>query len=745
MAEQPARRMSVDDGTFVFVPTDAASVWSTSDVTRVRVNVTDEYLASLIRNPKVGLEELVDNALDADATAIDIAFRRGLGEAVTGITISDDGEGMTWHRATSAFGNLGDSWKIRDRRTKSGRGRRGSKGSGRWAAFSLGEEVTWTSVADAPVGTAQEKVVVSGSSRSLGEFDIAEPVALTGDTGTVVDVREVRDDAQILDSDVERRRLTELYALSLRRQPSLSITVDGKPLRADDVIVEVTRIPVDVPELTETDRAHTDEPTHAPIRDLTQNQPEPASVGDAEPLVWLTVVEWHPKVRGIRPTLVLTDADGEALHDHIDFIPKAPWLFTAFLAWDGFEDHRPNLPSPITWQPPLSTVVEAGLEVLRQHITDRKNAAEVGILTSWKLEDSYPFGTTPPRGPIEEAERDLFDLVAVTAASAIQGSDVKGRKFALRMLREAMRSDDTNLTHVLQQVLDLDADQVDDLSNLLRRTTLPALLKAGRVVTHRLDILDGLHTILHEPAFAARVGEKRHLHEVVAAEPWVFGDEYTTSVSERTLPAVLRAHRAKLGSERVIVDPNADPAVGAGPGSDSGSSGEVHPVDDGPRPTVSGREGRIDLMLTRVSPLEKDLTQHLIVELKRPSVTLSAAEITQLEEYAYEISNDSRFHGQTVSWDFVLIGTKMSAFAQDKAEKLERQADRSFRLRVTTWDRLLRARRHQMKFVERALADATSGSHGLDELRRIHADRLPDEVLNCAPQPVPPSAPSSDS
>lgn len=659
----------------------AARPWLTPGVTRVKVIVTDDYLSRLITNPRRGLQELIDNALDADAQNINVDYLRSPLEAITTVIVTDDGEGMTATRATSAFGNLGDSWKRREILTGGGRTRRGKKGSGRWAAFAVGRDVTWSSVTRPVIGSdgshdpeRLEGVEVRGSYAELGEFDIETmPVAEDRSAGTVVTVKNVHDTAQGIDNGT--RRLTAHYATELRRQPTLSIRVDGDRLDPALVTVDTHTIAVSV---------------------------EHEDVADGQ--VVLTVVDWAQDVKAVSPALVLTDAGGNGLFDHREGAQRCSWNYSAYLAWDGFNEHRDDLASPMAHADVVAAVIDAGLAALRHHIRGVQDTARLRILAEWKEEGSYPYvGETD--GPVENAERDLFDIVAITAAPVIANNDLAGRKLSLRLLREAVSGSPSHLMTVLREVINLDEKQLAELADLLDRTTLPNIITTAGIVTHRLDILAGLETILHRREDAILVREPDQLHQVVAREPWLFGDEYTTSTSEKGLAEVLRNHRRTLGAERVLVDDDEDEPVGT--------------------ILVEGRPGRIDLMLTRVSPLDADIRQNLIVELKRPTITLGSEEISQLEKYAFEIREDSRFHGQDVRWDFVLVGTRMNAFARDKAEQLERSNGLNFRIRVMTWDQLIHARRHHMNFVQRALEVSTSADSGVARLKLVHADRLP--------------------
>lgn len=109
-----------------------------------RVEVQPDFLQKLSRVSQVtGLAELIWNALDADATQIDVT----IDDAVLGselITVRDNGTGFSYEEAPDLFSNLGNSWKrLRGTSYRDGRYLHGAEGQGRFKALSLGRVVNW--------------------------------------------------------------------------------------------------------------------------------------------------------------------------------------------------------------------------------------------------------------------------------------------------------------------------------------------------------------------------------------------------------------------------------------------------------------------------------------------------------------------------------------------------------------------------------------------------------------------------
>src|SRR4051794_27833472 len=83
--------------------------------------------------PVDAMAELVWNALDAEATKVDVAVSLGAMDGPQQIVISDNGCGMTYDEATDVFTIDGESWKKDARFSKTiSRPMHGHLGRGRF-------------------------------------------------------------------------------------------------------------------------------------------------------------------------------------------------------------------------------------------------------------------------------------------------------------------------------------------------------------------------------------------------------------------------------------------------------------------------------------------------------------------------------------------------------------------------------------------------------------------------------------
>ena len=158
---------------------------------QIYVQAQADHIESLFKgSPLAAIEELVWNALDADAKEVKVDLVTNPLGAVEAVRVTDDGAGIDALRADQTFGNLGGSWKREGKGTGfSGRRLHGRHGRGRFKAFALGVNVEWRTTTK--VGGELLSYKLSGTADKPGVFDLED--APTGPaTGTEVYITNVR-------------------------------------------------------------------------------------------------------------------------------------------------------------------------------------------------------------------------------------------------------------------------------------------------------------------------------------------------------------------------------------------------------------------------------------------------------------------------------------------------------------------------------------------------------------------------
>jgi hypothetical protein len=641
-------------------------------VDTLTVSLQEDHLESIIRNPVDGVTELIWNALDAEADQVTVTIERNLLGGVIEVRVLDDGHGMTPDEAREQFAQLGGSWKrSADRSRTKARTLHGKAGQGRWRAFGIGgERVRWETVAE--VDGQRVLTTLSINRHDLRRVHVSDSTPTDRPIGTVAIIDGIADQPHGLLREKTIEKLTVVFALHLIKYP-VSITYNDR--RLDPESIQERR--VDLP--LEMDQSYED-----PI---------------------LTVIEWKVEVDRY---LFLCDAEGVALHEVKPGVQSAGLSYTAYLRTPLIRKMENELALAEMDHQTLGPLLEAARDKLREHFRDRQNEMSRRVIDQWKHEEVYPY-PEETTDLVEGAKRELFDLVAVTAANVLNaGNDQGAKKLSLRLLAEAVETRPSSLRRVLTDVVKLSDDQLEVFDRLLDRSPLESIISSAAIIADRLDFLEALEILVFDSKVKAKILERSQLHPLIAGATWLFGEEFAVAASDSSLNRVLKEHIAMLGREELA------------PEEEMG--------EDGRR--------RIDLLLGRATSPEANRREHLVVELKRPSIVIGREQLAQIEDYANAVSSHPRFEKSEVQWDFWIVGAELDEYVERRSHQRDRvpglvyESDEGrVRIWAMTWGVLIENARHRLKFVRDQLGYVADEESALDYLKRAHSLMVMDEPI----------------
>jgi hypothetical protein len=302
------------------------------------------------------------------------------------------------------------------------------------------------------------------------------------------------------------QELTTRFAPYLEQYPDVSVTYRGNPLNA------------------------------AGLRDRTYTAPIMLDGGEAEAA--LTIIEWNIKVER---RLYLCDENGSALADMPTGVHAPGYQFTAYLRWAGFQDIGHDIILAEMDSGPVSELVAAAKDRIRDYFKGRSAEKQQEQISEWEAEGAYP-DFRDQTTPVGIAERQAFEIVALSAASIVNEGTPRSRRLALNLIKTALESGPMALQDVLLNVLELPQDRVEELRTLLDRTTLSSVIEASKRIADRLDFLAGLDALIFDTDSKRQTLERRQLHRILANETWVFGEEWALTGDDDRLTRVLAAH-----------------------------------------------------------------------------------------------------------------------------------------------------------------------------------------------------------
>lgn len=635
---------------------------------RIHIDAKADHLLRLARrhDPVGAVNELVWNALDAEATRVEVELLLNDADGVEGVVVRDNGHGMPHASCESYFTNLGGSWKATAKVSENlKRTMNGKNGQGRIRGFALGERVKWVTIADSV--TTRERSVVSGSASDPADFEVDGPYDTTDDVGTEFRSSLAPQRATMLTTEKAVAGVTSEFALFLIAHPDVTIIFNGDTI----------------------------DPEHAMLNSAEYQLDEALGGDHGTPVV--RVIEWE-KVSGRE--LSLCDASGVTLASAPPAIQAPGYHFTAYVLWNGFRDHVDYLALADFEGDVVGPIVEAAREALREHFRGRDLERRREQVAKWIEEEVYPYDGEPSGAP-QAAEREAFDFVATTVARHLP-KPPKAKRATLRLMREVLANDPSAVLPVLDDLYNLSKRDRENFANLLDRTPLATLIEATTQVTNRLDFLAALKLMVFDPEHNKKVKERKELHRILEGETWVFGEQYDLMVSDKSLDAVLARHLKAIGRK----------------------ASDLKPVR-----RADGRVGIVDLMLGRAQRAS-ERREHLVVELKAPKVKITQTEVAQLKSYAEAVAADAQFAGTPVQWDFWVIGTELDPVVKRDASQSNRPKGQiadweGVRIWAKQWSEIVDDCEVRLRYYTESLNHDPGSQHASEYLDRAYGELTP--------------------
>lgn len=345
----------------------------------------------------------------------------------------------------------------------------------------------------------------------------------------------------------------------------------------------------------------------------------------------------------------------------------------------------------------------------RRFISARQGSQSKAFLERARTQVYYPY-PDPPRTPVDRYRRQLYDglLLTMEEQYRIGSASAKQQELIFALTKQLMQSED--LASVLTGVLGLKGDDVAKFASLLRRTSLSSIIAIADLLVDRMRFLDELQVLVY--GFPARyVKERKQLHKIIEGHTWLFGEQYHLMTSDRSVAKLLDSFRSSSDPDDELID-----------------------IDEALRDIP-------DLYLSQSKWNEgARYHQHLIVELKRPSVRVSRTNVHQLEKYSEAIVDNPVWGQRSEShrFTFVIVSSDVSksvvkAYQEDEEPGLlsRPKLPHPTELWALRWSDFLDRRREELKFLEKEI-EVTADPELLEYLKERVGDLLPAEATRGA-------------
>jgi hypothetical protein len=664
---------------------------------RLILRTKTDFVARLSQAPTMtALEELIWNAFDENASQVEVILERNKLDGVDRIEIRDDGTSLEYSRAAGAFENLGSSIKP-SRKLQTGEQLHGRKGEGRHKAFSLGVNVTWRFVYNKDGKRFRYEVI--GTAGREDPFYLTEETTLTDEIaiGCTVQISGItRSLNQLLQPHVPLD-LASVFAPYLLRQSSRRLVYNGKPIQPRTAILSAQR-----------------------IRSFN------VSHEDNNHKIVIEVIHWKDSNK--RREVHLCSESGIPLHQLNSRALPGQGNYSVFVTSSLFESlHEQNLlaSAEMTADGGRQEIVNSIWKKVRSHFRKLSQKAAQNEIERLREEGSYPY-LIDPTTEIDKVERRVFDLCTLSISRHLpnfnEGMDLDGRKLLLRIVREAITRNPGAVGKIIREVCRLPDKEAKVFARLLDDVPLSKVVELGSMITDRLKFLSLFESTVYLNPFESVVRERTQLQKLLIPNTWLFGEEYALGTDDENLKTVLEQHVKILGRSHL------NPEV-----RDVDIQEWLTEFNRDKVKTPQSLERIPDLMLwRRFQERRPDEYEFLVIEIKRPKVSIGRTEIAQIEDYAAAVSRTPFRDSDRTNWVFVVISDELDEYAHERAHQANAPAfqilkseKHRYEIQARPWSQFIQSARARHDHLQKWLGYSVSKDHMFDWARETYGEFLP--------------------
>ncbi len=646
---------------------------------QINLGVEKDHIESLTKaNGINAISELVWNALDADATVVEIEYDLNSIGTYSYIRVKDNGHGLTYSKAQEVFGKLGGSEKKLLAQSPNGRVFHGKEGKGRYKALALGDLVKFESTCRNNGYLENFQINVDINQLSYSEIsDLKQLKKGDYSTGFEVEIRNVdTKNAEQALSIKNRRELEEKFASYWINYQDFRIFFNKNELEFSTLIKNIH-----------------EEPIKFEIENLTYQ-------------FVIKIIEWN---FDNKKKTYFCNSKGIPFSE-VSIGIRSSFPISIFIQSIYIEKlHRENTLNLGELNPNLNLVFNEAKKIARTYIRERMHQYSKEFIAELKREKLYPY-ESEPENIVEKSTRQIFDIVALQLHDYLPSfdeQDNRSKKLTLTLIKESLEKGSSNLKRILSEVIELPIEKQNELADILEGTSLSNIIDTMSEIKNRLNFLNGLEQIIYDNSMNKKVKERKHLHKMIINETWIFGDEYKNGVDDLTLKNVLKSYLKDLGREdfEEIVD--------------NGNNDELSTIPD--------------VCLWQQYSMGSAGKENLVIELKRPKVDAGLSEMSQIMGYATKVARDNRFPKDKTKWKFLLITKDIKPELEPHINQRNRKYGHvsegdNFDVFIYNWGKIISEAKLRHEFIKDKLNITLEDNEvGLNYLRTKYKEYLPDE------------------
>ncbi len=621
-------------------------------------------------SPEKAITEYIWNGFDAKATTVSININyisEGFLKSISSIDITDNGTGINYKHLTKKFMPFFDSEKARQKQDNSS-AVQGQHGYGRLTFHKFSTSASWNTTYYDEEHQRFSKYTIDINSQSLNNYLPTSPTVINNfsvDTGTTVTFRGI---SQALPDSFFENKLIDFiktefaWFLELNKSSNFQILVNGSAISYCDLISEQDTFSIAIP----------DEESLSNI------------------FFQCTFILWSKKLNDEYSRFYFKNSNDKLKYLRTTRLNnRGDKFYHSLYVKSGLFDELDYFPEDNDFDEGSEPIGQIEQNRLFDDSRSKNKIYEALIkdLNSYLKKKRKPFLHSYAHTLINELENDRvmpefgnnsWDKIREGEFKTLVGElyevepklfinlNIEQKKTFLHLLNLLMDSSQRDdLFKVLENVIELDSEDRKELASILKSTKLNGIISAIKLVHDRLQVLDGLKSLVFNTELNAN--EVNHLQKLVEDHYWIFGEQYALVCSaEVKFETALKRHIYLLKGE--IKDVHID-----------------HP----------SRLKEMDIFIIRQNPLT-DMINNVVVELKHPIKNLGEKELSQVKEYMSVIKSEDEFNASNFTWDFYLVGNRYNDRIAGEIENAKSHGEKSlafkrdnYKIFVKTWSEII--------------------------------------------------------
>lgn len=622
-----------------------------------KANISNSSIdsAGIPKDYRQAISELIWNGFDAKAAKVNIVFEPNEIDTIEKIIVSDNGEGIDLENLSSTFGSFLDSLKRNSYQRSSYN--RGKKGKGRFSFSTFAAKATWHTVYRHKEKLFEYDIIINKARKDEYD-DTNKKVSKALGTGTDVILQDLFNVTVYSFSSEEFKNFLSKefgWFLFLNKDSGYSLEINGEPILYDQFIPDSDKKELII--IDENKKEHKFLVTYLRWSD---------SIGDKYFYYFL-----NSEKREVLKKLTTYNNNAIEFH-HSVFIESA--FFDSFDS-NVDDNESNNLFSPLENNKTFKVLMADLNELLFRKQKDfiRGNAAEELVS---RLETKGVFPKFSNNKYDLERKRDLITVVKelyCVQPKVFKGLKSEQEKTFLGFLNLLLDTDEReNILIIIEGIVNLSVQERSELVNVLKKSSFSKILYTIKLIENRFKTVELLGKLVFD--LKKFTTERNHIQVAIEESYWLFGEQYHLASADDHFQHLLSQYL-------YIIDEEKEPE----------------------KLTDYDWKRRPDIFMCRKNNIpdsrdsEYHIEENIMVELKRPSVTIGKEQFRQIDDYLDFIMKQDQFNSQTRKWKFYVISNKVDSYIdkqyeafKDKGKKFLVHQSGKYEIFALTWDDLFR-------------------------------------------------------